>query len=62
MRSRKVSAGKVNLRLGFEKTSKEKLGTGGIGRLYINNEKVGEAESRNTKRSSSVTQPTKVLI
>ena len=45
VRSRKeVPTGKVNLRFQFEKTGKEKFGAGGIGRLYINNEKVGEAQ------------------
>jgi len=45
VRSRKeVPKGKVNLRFEFEKTGKEKFGAGGIGRLYINNEKVGEAQ------------------
>jgi hypothetical protein len=34
----------VNLRFEFEKTGKEKFGAGGIGGLYINNEKVGECQ------------------
>jgi arylsulfatase A-like enzyme len=42
--------GKIKLRFEFEKTGKEKFGAGGIGRLYINNEKVGEAEIPQTVR------------
>ena len=38
------------LRFEFEKTGKEKFGAGGIGRLYINNDKVGEAEIPHTVR------------
>ena len=38
-------AGKnVKLRFEFEKTGKEKFGAGGIGRLYINDEKVCEGQ------------------
>lgn len=45
MRSKKeVPSGNVNLRFEFEKTGKEKFGAGGIGRLYINDEKVAEAQ------------------
>ena len=36
--------GKVKLRYEFEKTGQEKDGAGGIGRLYINDEKVGEGQ------------------
>ena len=43
--TKKVPAGKnVKLRFEFEKTGKEKFGAGGIGRLYINDDKVGEGE------------------
>ena len=35
---------KLKLRYEFEKTGQEKHGAGGIGRIYINNEKVGEAQ------------------
>src|SRR5262249_14355216 len=41
---------KVNLRYQFEKTGKEKFGAGGIGRLYINNEKVGEGQIPTTMK------------
>jgi len=45
VRSKKeVPSGNVNLRFEFEKTGKEKFGAGGIGRLYINDEKVAEAQ------------------
>jgi len=41
VRSKKeVPSVNVNLRFEFEKTSKEKFGAGGIGRLYNNDEKV----------------------
>jgi arylsulfatase A-like enzyme len=36
--------GKLELRFEFEKTGKEKVGAGGIGRLYVNKNKVGEGE------------------
>lgn len=40
-----VPAGKnVKLRFEFEKTGQEKFGAGGIGRLYFNDEKVGEGK------------------
>ena len=49
--TKKVPAGgKIKLRFEFEKTGKEKFGAGGIGRLYMNNEKVGEAEIPQTVR------------
>jgi len=50
--TKKMSAGggQTKLRFEFEKTGKEKFGAGGIGRLYINNEKVGEAEISDTVR------------
>lgn len=35
---------KVNLRYEFEKTGQEKYGAGGIGRLYFDEEKVGEGQ------------------
>jgi predicted dithiol-disulfide oxidoreductase (DUF899 family) len=35
---------KLNLRFEFEKTGQEKFGAGGIGRLYINDKKVGETD------------------
>lgn len=35
---------KANLRYEFEKTGTEKFDAGGIGRLYINEEKVGEGQ------------------
>ncbi|MGC2681891.1 MAG: arylsulfatase [Candidatus Nitrosopolaris sp.] len=42
---KEVPAGKnVMLRFEFEKTGQEKFGAGGIGRLYINDEKVGEGQ------------------
>jgi hypothetical protein len=41
---------KVKLRFDFEKTGKEKYGAGGIGRLYMNDEKVGEGEIQHTVR------------
>jgi len=45
VRSKKeVPSGKVNFRFEFEKTGKEKFGAGGIGRLYINDEQVAEAQ------------------
>lgn len=34
----------VKLRFEFEKTGQEKFGAGSIGRLYINDEKVGEGQ------------------
>jgi arylsulfatase len=42
--------GQIKLRFEFEKTGKEKFGASGIGRLYINNEKAGEAEIPHTVR------------
>jgi hypothetical protein len=49
--TKKVPAGeKIKLLFEFEKTGKEKFGAGGICRLYINNEKVGEAEIPHTVR------------
>ena len=50
--TKKVPAGggQIKLRFEFEKTGKEKFGAGGIGRLYINNDKVGEAEIPHTVR------------
>jgi len=44
------SGSKVKLRYEFEKTGKEKYGAGGIGRLYINDKKVGEGEIPHTVR------------
>jgi hypothetical protein len=42
---KEVPAGKnVMLRFEFEKTGQEKFGAGGIGRLYINDKKVGEGQ------------------
>jgi len=42
---KEVPAGKnVKLRFEFEKTGQEKFGAGGMGRLYINDEKVGEGQ------------------
>ncbi|MGE5661173.1 MAG: hypothetical protein ACM3X1_02890 [Ignavibacteriales bacterium] len=41
---------KSNLRFEFEKTGQEKFGAGGIGRLYINDDKVGEAKIPHTVR------------
>jgi arylsulfatase len=35
---------KAKLRFEFEKTGQQKFGAGGIGRLYIYNDKVGEGE------------------
>ena len=40
----------LNLRFEFEKTGQEKFGAGGIGRLYINDNKVGETEFPRTVR------------
>ncbi|MGO9644014.1 MAG: arylsulfatase [Candidatus Bathyarchaeia archaeon] len=40
----KVPVGRSTVRFEFEKTGKEKFGAGGIGRLFINGKKVGEAE------------------
>jgi hypothetical protein len=43
VRSKKeVPTGKNLLRFEFEKTGQEKFGAGGIGRLYINDEQVGD--------------------
>ena len=43
--TKEVPVGKsVKLRFEFEKTGQEKFGAGGIGRLYINDEKVGEGQ------------------
>jgi arylsulfatase len=42
---------KVKLRYQFEKTGQEKLGAGGIGRLYINDEKVDEGQIQQTIKS-----------
>lgn len=41
---------KLNLRFEFEKTGQEKFGAGGIGRLYINDKKVGETKFPRTVR------------
>jgi hypothetical protein len=41
---------KVILRYEFEKTGQEKAGAGGTGRLYINNEKVGEGQIPRTAK------------
>jgi arylsulfatase A-like enzyme len=41
---------KVNLRYEFEKTGQEKFGAGGIGRLYMNGNKVGEGDIPHTVR------------
>jgi arylsulfatase A-like enzyme len=41
---KEVPTGKVKLRFEFEKTGKEKYGAGGIARLYINDNKVGEGQ------------------
>jgi hypothetical protein len=42
---KEVPVGKsVKLRFEFEKTGKERFGAGGVGRLYINDEKVGEGQ------------------
>ena len=46
--SKEVPTGKVRVRFEFEKTGKEKFGAGGIGRLYINKDKVGEGEIPHT--------------
>jgi hypothetical protein len=39
---------KAKLRFEFEKTGPEKFGAGGIGRLYVDNDKVGEGEIPHT--------------
>jgi arylsulfatase len=41
---------KVKLRYEFEKTGQEKYGAGGIGRLYINDKKVGEGQIPHTSK------------
>jgi hypothetical protein len=41
---------KVKLRYEFEKTGQERFGAGGIGRLYINNDKVGEGQIPHTSK------------
>jgi hypothetical protein len=41
---------KVKPRYEFEKTGQEKYGAGGIGQLYINDEKVGEGQIPQTAR------------
>ena len=41
---------RASVRFEFEKTGQEKFGAGGVGRLYINDNKVGEAEIPNTLR------------
>jgi len=47
--TRDVPNGKrVKLHYQFEKTGQEKYGASGIGRLYINNEKVGEEQIQRT--------------
>jgi arylsulfatase len=49
--TKKIPTGKLStLKFEFEKTGKERFGAGGIGRLYVNNEKVGEAEIPKTVR------------
>ena len=46
-----MPAGKnVKLRFEFEKTGQEKFGVGGIGKLYINDDKVGEGQIHRTVR------------
>ena len=52
VRSKKeVPVGKnVKFRFEFEKTGQEKFGAGGIGRLYINDDKVGEGQIHRTVR------------
>jgi hypothetical protein len=42
--TKQVPTGKTKFRFEFEKTGKEKYGAGGIGRLYIDDVKVGEAQ------------------
>ena len=47
--TKEVPLGKnVELRFEFEKTGQEKFGAGGIGWLYINDEKVGESQISRT--------------
>lgn len=41
---------KVKLRYEFEKTGQEKYGAGGIGRLYIDDEKVAEGQIPHTSK------------
>ena len=51
MRStQEVPTGKVKLGFEFEKTGQEKFGAGGIGRLYINDSKLGEGQIPRTVR------------
>jgi len=45
---KEVPTGSVRLRFEFEKTGKEKFRAGGIGKLYINDEKVGEGQIPST--------------
>jgi arylsulfatase A-like enzyme len=49
--TKKIPTGKLcTLKFEFEKTGKEKYGAGGIGRLYMNDEKVGEEDIPKTVR------------
>jgi arylsulfatase A-like enzyme len=48
--TKEVPTGKVKLRFEFEKTGQEKFGAGGVGRLYINDSKVGEGQIPRTVR------------
>lgn len=49
--AKKVPVGKLcTLKFEFEKTGEEKFGAGGIGRLYIDDEKVGEGDIPKTVR------------
>lgn len=45
-----IRGGQLRLRFEFEMTGKEEFGAGGIGRLYIDNEKTGEGEIPHTVR------------
>jgi hypothetical protein len=49
--TREVPTGKkVKLRIQFEKTGQERYGAGGMGRLYINGDKVGEGQIPRTMK------------
>lgn len=48
--TKEVPTGKVKLGFEFEKTGQEKFGAGGVGRLYINDSKVGEGQIPRTVR------------
>ena len=53
--TKEVPSGKnVKLRFEFEKTGQEKFGAGGIGRLYFNDEKVGEDKIPRTVNSCTL--------